>query len=199
MRDGNVLRVGVLCALLTGFTACSTGEIESQKDPNVDMARYRTYAWLTQEDAKQLDLENPKIDYIAGAVRVVQKPEIEQKIRDVVETDLRKQGFQPAQSGNPDFYVTFYGKAKNEDWVSSWHGFTAGVQNIPIVMYPDLERASAFRYQEGTLLVVFYDPKTRRPAWTGSIFGVLSGQAVNEAQVATSLKLLIQDFKKSTV
>jgi hypothetical protein len=176
-----------LASLGLGFQACSSGPID-RKDSRVDLARYHTYRWVSADEAAVLHLRDPNVDGpISEPARVVTRPKLEARLRPLVEEQLKEAGYAPDRSGLPDFYVTFYGKSRNEDWVSSWSGTTPAIQHVPLVIFPDYAVDSARTYRDGVVYLTFYDRATGRPAWTGSIdrsrYGNLDDDATLKAEV----------------
>lgn len=183
--------VSIWVFAVLSLVGCTQPGAKTQSDEAVNLRNYRTYAWLTQDDARRLRLSDPKFDYMSGEVRVTQRPEVEEKLKKVIEQDLQAKGYKPTNAPNPDFYVTYYGRAKNQDWVSTWKGATPAINNVPIVAYPHLSQAEAYQYRDGTLLLVLYDPRTARSAWTGSIYHALDEKNLNEAAATVSINDLL--------
>jgi hypothetical protein len=177
--------------------ACSTGPVSSYKDTSAPLASYHTFQWLTQADADRLKLQNPKFDYLAGTARIVRRPELEARVRPEIEKRLEKDGFEASVGGTPDFYVTYYGKAKDEDWVSSWQGATLTINNVPVVIFPNFNQDYAYQFREGIIYLVIYDPKTRKPAWTGKLQSEKFGPHFESPEITAAVDQLADNFKAS--
>jgi hypothetical protein len=143
-------------------------------------------------------LNNPRIDYIAGSTRVVYVPQINQKIRSLVEQELNQNGYAPSPDSYPDFFVTFYAKKKDQDWVSSWSGTTPSVQNVPVVIFPGYERTGTRRFQEGMVYLTLYDSKTKRPSWTGSVQTLKLESDVGKPEDVAAVEKLVEELRKTT-
>jgi hypothetical protein len=155
---------------------------------------YKTYQWVTQPEAAYLNLQNPPtVDFVLGSSDITRRPDIEPGLISTVDQELQAKGF-TLTTANPDFYVTIFGRAKNSDWVSTWQGSAPSVDNVPIIMYPGYDRGQARTYRDGMIVLVFYDAKTRKPAWTGVMAGVLQKRSVDLASVQKDLTQLIKDF-----
>jgi hypothetical protein len=174
--------------------SCSSAPTRSTKAPDTHVSQYRTYKWIGQTEADQLRLQNPPIDFMAGSVKITRRPTIEDKIRSKTEESLKKKGYRPSESEPPDFFVTFYGKAKNEDWISSWEGFTQSAYGVPIVISPNFDRELSRKYQEGVAYLTFYDAKTTKPTWTGTISSSEFGPKFGDVKVASAIDNLITEF-----
>jgi len=175
-------------------SACSSSPVRTLSDPKADVSHYKTYRWVADPEAKLLQLENPPfIDYVIGSSPIRRRPDIEGQIKDSIDQQLEAKGFK--QDGqNPDFFVAYYGRAKDQDWESTWRGYAPSVENVPIIMYPDYSRSEARTYRDGTILIVFYDSKTKRPSWTGEMTGVLQKQGVDVATLSRDAGALTKDF-----
>ncbi len=179
------------------MSACSSSPVETKQDREVDTTKYKTYSWISQPEAHYLRLDNPRqIDYMTGISKIVRRPEYEEKLKESVNQQLNARGLRET-SEVPDFYITFYGKAKDDDWVSTWAGTAPSILNVPLVMYPNFDRLSARNYQEGSLLLVFYDSKTKKPVWTGTMAHVLDEKKLNLAMITSDLSHLVNQFKMS--
>jgi hypothetical protein len=192
---GGILLLSSLSLLAGG---CSTMGVDSKRDTRIDVSRYKTYQWVTNSEARQLNLDNPKqIDYMTGFAKLKQRKDVEPQLKGSIDQELKRQGYSEV-SGSPDFYVTYFGKAKDQDWISTWSGSVPSIGNIPLIMYPGFNQTVARTYRDGDLLLVFYDAKTKSPAWTGVMSGALSKQQVNLGTVTADLGQLVGEFKAST-
>jgi hypothetical protein len=181
------------------ISSCSNPTVATQQDKNVNIQNYKTYRWISQEDAEYLSLRDPRTNQPVQAwVNVVKKPQTEQRVREVVEQDLNKQNYAPQTTGTPDFFVTFYSQARDKEWLSSWTGITLAFQNAPLVIYPNFDMHKALEFRPGTAYIVVYDAKTKRPAWTGEVIDAISPQGeVNAPVVTARIQELIAKFKNS--
>ncbi len=186
----------ILAGALFALAACSSSPFFSFSDKKAPIASYKTYQWISQSEADQLRLMKPPIDYMSGNVKVVRRPDLEQKLRSDIEADLNKEGYKANTDGNPDFYVTFYGKAKDENWVSSWEGNTAGVRNVPVVIFPEFDRDKARNYTEGTVYVTVYDARSKAPAWTGVMTKPNIGPTLTESEASSAVSQIVTEFGK---
>lgn len=181
--------------ILIALSACSETTTRTSSDKSSHLKSAQTYRWLSPDDAKALNLQNPKtMQPVYNYTTIVQRPEIEEKVRRVVEKDLQDQGYRPDLTGQPDFFVTYYSQAKNKDWISSWSGTTLSFQGAPLVAFPNFDMNKAKEFRPGMAYIVFYDPVTQRPAWSGTIVDALQQGQVNP-QIDSRVQELIADFK----
>lgn len=194
MRAALLLSLGM--AILA--SGCSGPTLQTEKDSNAKIADYRTYSWVTPDTVGVLRLDNPPIDYLTGGSRIVERKDIERQVMPVIDQSLGQNGFTLATSGTPDFYVTYYGKAPDEDWVSTWNGYVPSVNNVPVIMYPGYEESATRSYREGSIVIVIYDTRSRKPAWSGTILEVLKPQdEVDQNAVTASIGELMGEFKRT--
>jgi hypothetical protein len=188
-----------LSGLMLLLSSCSAPSVDTQRDKNVNTQRYHTYRWVSQQDAAYLSLRDPNTNQpVQNWVNIRQRPETEQKVRNVIETDLQKYGYSPQYEGTPDFFVTFYSPTQAKDWISSWSGITLAFQGAPLVIYPDFDMHKALEFRPGMAYVVIYDSKSKRPAWTGEVIDAISPKGEVNAPVVTSqIQELIARFKST--
>lgn len=182
---------------LPGLSSCSAPRTETQKDSSAPISTYKVYRWVGEEEAKTLNLKDPKIDFMASSVKIERRPGIEPQVRNEIEKNLQQNGFRPASAGeNADFYITYYIQAKDQNWISTWEGNTPSFNGTPLVLFPGFSRNSAYQYREGTLVLVVYDPKTKQPAWNGSALSILNPNGLDTQRARTEVQHLIQEFKE---
>src|SRR4051812_22167934 len=87
-------------------SACSSAPANVGKDPGVDLSKYKTYQWVTQNEVAGLGLQEPKVDFVVGSTDVQTRSDLEPQIRDLIDRGLQRQGFRQTTDGKPDFYVT---------------------------------------------------------------------------------------------
>ena len=134
--------------LLTGLlSGCSTMEIYVDHDPDASFENLKRYAWMP---------DPPKV---TGDPRV-DNPIIHRFVREAVEDRLKSRGFE-----------------RDDDAPDVWVGFIADVrQRTEFRAVNERRRYSSASwtelreraYDEGTLILDFVDPKTRKLLWRGS-------------------------------
>jgi hypothetical protein len=99
----------------------------------------------------------------------------------------------------PDFYVTYYGKARDRDWISTWSGRTPTKNRVPVVIFPNYDETAipALQHQEGLVYFVVYDAKTRMPAWSGAISQSDPNPDFSSPQTEAAIDKLIDEFRNS--
>ncbi len=186
----------ILAAWIVG--SCSSSGVKSNTDAQVDLTHYKTYRWIGPDEAQTLRLDNPKIDYLSGISTIKRIPEQENVVRVQTESELGNRGYtQASVHQTPDFYVTYYLKAKDQDWVSSWSGSTPSIDNVPVVIFPGFDRAQARDFHDGIVYMTIYDAKSRQPAWTGKMDFTATSSPATESEVRAAVGQLLEGFKKS--
>lgn len=152
-------------ALLAGFLGgCSTLEVTYNYDPAADFAALRTYEWVPSEQRR------------TGDPRVDDNPLLDTRIHQAVDGALGAKGYRIEASGSPDFLVGYYVTldAKVDVQVlNDYYGYTPGWGwryrrgDLPVYR---VGAPSAFvdEYDEGTLILDFIEPKTRKLIWRGT-------------------------------
>ena len=145
--------------LLIGVAGCSTVQVQSSVDPQVDVSEYVTYGWLTKKDAP------------SGNIRVENALVIE-SVRASIESNLDKKGYVKVGKDDADFLVTWLGAVDKKIYVAEIEHFYNSYG------YGALYRDSAsnvaqsgpkpIEYDEGTLVVHFVDPDSHKIFWKGS-------------------------------
>src|SRR6185295_19350207 len=153
--------------------------------------------WVTQNEVAALRLQDPKVDYVVGSTDVQTRSDLEPQIRDLIDRGLQRQGFKLITSGKPDFYVTFYKKAKNEKWASTWAGDTRAINDTPLVIFPGYDRDLANRARDGDFYVTFYDPHTQMPSWAGRVAITDEGPKLGTIEADQAVAKLITEFRKA--
>lgn len=192
----NCIAASVASLIGLGVLGSACSSVLSQKDPTAPMEQYKTYRWVNQSDAKNLNLENPNVEYMTGSTKVTQNPGLEKRIRPVIDQRFEQDGYHQLQTGTPDFFVSYYGKAKDRDWVSTWTGNTLTENNVPIVIFPGFNRRFANKYQEGTVYLVIYDAHSKSPAWSGNINRSDFGPDFGGSQTVAAVDQLVDQFKQ---
>jgi hypothetical protein len=170
------------------LASCSWGPVSAERDPHQDLAHYKTFSWLTPEDAARFKLSNPQIKHSADITRIERKEEVDSGMRAQMEAQLQANGFTPAPGTEPDFYATFYEGTPTHEWISSWSGSTPSTNGVPLVIFPELSSKYAEPVRETTIFVAFYDAKTGRGAWSGKMV---------TADRASAASVLVKEFAKT--
>ncbi len=158
MRGTSVLMGGVLALTLAG---CGGVTVQSDYDPRVDFASLKSYQWTEKLSTEKKD---PRV---YNAI-------IENRVKTAVNNALGAKGFQEITSGTPDFQVAWHGTidqkqslqtvGNNYGWGTGWYG--AGWGGYGMGMTTSTTYVDT--WEEGTVVVGIFDPKTNEMIWWGS-------------------------------
>ncbi len=188
----------LIAVCLLALSSCAGSPVTSATDKTVKIGQYKTYQWVGQSEAAQLSLERPHFQYQSSLIKVNTRPDIDEKLKPLIEEQLSKAGYIKSTNGKPDFLLSYYARAKNESWISTWKGTTPGQNDVPIVIFPNFNQDMSFAYRPGNIYLVLYDPHTHSAAWTGTAFGPQDTMTLKETQVEKGLKLLVAELKKDS-
>ena len=174
-----------LAAAAVVVVACTTFQpprSESQSDPSVNLAAYRSYTWQAPTGAN------------ADAPITL----ADTHIRTAISNELGRRGYVEVAE-NPDFRVGYetiaYEKVKSNPFrigvgMGSWGGNTGGSVGVGT--------SGVDSYEEGRLVIRVYDAKLNKEVWLGTTTGRLPDNGPDEKSIAKSVALTIQDFPTRT-
>ena len=145
----------LLPVLLLVLTSCSSVQVASDFDKNVDFIQYKTFAF-----------------YKAGIDKVEISDLDKKRILRSIETQLVAKGF--TLSENPDLMVSIFTKSNEQINVNQHNGgwgYGWGWGFNPYMMGGS---ASISRHTEGTLFIDLIDAKKKELVWQGEGQGVLT-------------------------
>ncbi len=130
-----------LLIFITVVPFCLGQKVKTDLIPGYDVAALKTFSFLPVDPSDPLSA----------------RPEIAQKIRTDLKTELQKIGYQENDS-NPDFLVSY--SASRHDYTSTYSTGATGITSENEVWNNP--------YSVGTLIVDFLDGKTKKPFWRGA-------------------------------
>ena len=154
-------------------TATKDIRVEAESAPAINLADYKTYAWLLSAEVvndPHGNWEPPGFDADA-------------ELRFLINRELRSKGMQEVTS-RPDLQVAF----------------AAGInmEVFEINMNPESKMYTLKDAPKGALIVVMIDPATRNPVWVGSAVGdVKAGRTSDEVskRLAYAVKTMFNKFR----
>lgn len=164
--------------LLIAVAGCSTVQVQSDVDPQIDLSKYATYGWLTTKDAR--------VDNIR-----VENALVVESVRESIEKNLDKKGYVKVGKDQADFLVAWLGavdKKIHVDEIEHFYnpyGYGALFQNS--TSESSNTGPKPFEYDEGTLIVHFVDPVNKEIFWKGS-----AKERVQEGMSDKDVKLYIE-------
>ncbi len=154
-----------LCTL--ALAGCGTPEVRTARTADTMDRTRMSWHWITQADVARLHLEHPPtVQGSTQPVAIRNEPGLTERVKERFERQLKRRGFLRARELNPDIYVTFYAKAKDQPWLSSWEGSTPGTGAVPLLPFPDQDPTVARRHEDGTLYVTVIDGRSLKTIYT---------------------------------
>jgi len=178
------------CALV--LSACASPmRIEHDSDPTADFARYRSFAWISEDPVMGPSPGVTRGEYISAID--------EQRIRSAVEADLLAKGYRRAESiDTADLVVSFMVGSQQKVRVQS----TPGRSSTYYSAYGggswyggSTVRTST--YLEGTLVLEFYDRATHHAVWVGWASKRLSKTDDSEETLRRAVTAILEEFPAS--
>ncbi|MFW2365116.1 MAG: DUF4136 domain-containing protein [Desulforhopalus sp.] len=150
----------MLCSvILTMLLGCSAKGVKTEYQEKENLAGLQTYAWL--------QTDTPPGDNVR-----VNNPKVNDAVRQAVDKNLKKKGYQKVASGQPDFLVTWFGAIEKKVQVESINHFYSGYGYGPVLATVTAaeggEGTTAREFEEGTILVDVLDPSSQKMQWRGS-------------------------------
>jgi hypothetical protein len=150
------------------MTGCSTVQVETDYNREVDFSKYRTYRWIPHVKGTE---DNP----------LMNDPLIESHVRNSVNAEMAKKGFTKIEEGHPDFLIAYYFTARNRVDVTHYYGY----------WYP---HTNVYRYKEGTLILDMVDREEKQLIWRGWATGVLEDRGRIAEQINYSVGKLLKKY-----
>ena len=138
--------------LALGVTiACSQFTVRTERDPDADFTRYRSFGWLPIAQAAPIDQDTGDRD-------------LTKRVYSAVEARLAGKGYAPAASDAADLLVTFR-VLRMADYEAPHFSYT-----MPWRMgaYRDALHASGDSYDRGSLIIDVIDRRANELVWRGS-------------------------------
>lgn len=149
-----LLGAAVICVFLGMLAGCSSVDVKTDFDPDVDFSQYKTYGWVGNGGV------------IEGS-ELAKYPLVAKRVKESIDRNLRDRGFQMVNDPETaDFavvihagtqekmQVTNYGGSYGYYWYDPWWGPYGGQTDVSY-------------YTEGTLVIDFVDVANKELAWRG--------------------------------
>ena len=177
----------LVCALV--LTACmSPIRTEHDSDPTADFAKYRSFAWISEDPVM-----GPRPG-VAGGEYI--SPIDEQRIRSAVDATLLAKGYRRAESrSTADLVVSFTIGSQQKVRVASTPGRSSTYYSAygGGAWYGG-SSVRTYTYTEGTLALEFYDRATRQAVWVGWASKRLSKSDDSEEILGRAVSAILEEF-----
>ncbi|MGD9400636.1 MAG: DUF4136 domain-containing protein [bacterium] len=154
----------LLLAMLAG---CSSVDVKTDYDPDVDFSKYKTYAWVGDSGV----IEGSSLaDY----------PLVAKRVAESVNRDLKARGFAMVDDPeNADFAVVIHAGTQEKMQVTNYGGYS-GYYSYDPWWGPYGGHTDVSYYTEGTLVIDFVDVGTKELAWRGLGTAIVKGYSTPE-------------------
>lgn len=172
----NILRALLLTGLMLSAGIACGQTVRSSYDKDYNLSRLKTYDYKAQE--------RDAADPLATSTLA------DQQIKDALEDALHANFYQQASSGAPDFLVAYHVTTKD---VTGTRVIRRGLPGPRATLLTE-------NYVQGTLVVDFIDPQTRKLVWRGVASGLVGRETVDpqvaEEKIKAAARLLLNQFHK---
>jgi hypothetical protein len=159
-------------------TGCAQFTVRSDRAPDADFARYRTFAWMRHAEA-------PPGDQDTGSRG------LDNRIYSAVETELQRKGYAPAEHDAADLLATF--RILQRDGYEEAH-VAYGTQWYRGA-YLDAMHASPDSFVRGTLIIDLVDRTGKTLVWRGAASARLLPHTSYEATVERAQAAVTKTFE----
>jgi hypothetical protein len=167
---------GAVVLLIFLFGSCGGIKIDSTQSKGVDLAKYKTYAWVKPHDP---DHESRNDDKLYSKL-----------ILELANAELLKKGF-VLDTLQPEAIFLFDARVDKRINYSKGPGFGgSGYYYVPVSTSPT-HRA----YEEGMLYIDMLDAKTKVPLWGGWATTELTEKSDVEKDIRTAVKSIFTRLK----
>lgn len=177
-----VLVVGIAALL----AACSTIKTVHDSDPSADFTRYRTWAWISDENLIAPKAGEAPVSYVS--------PLDEQRIRRAVEADLAAKGYRKADRAEADLIVSFTVGTEEKTRVYSTPTAGGYYDDYGYGGWYGGSEVRTQQYTEGTLSVQFYERQSKNAVWVGWGSKRVSRSDDSEKVINEAVTRILEEF-----
>ena len=146
--------LAVICLSLAFLASCSSVDVRTDHDPDVDFSAYKTYAWVGNGGV------------IEGS-ELARYPLVARRVKDATDRNLRDLGLEMV--GDPetaDFAIVIHTGTQERMQVTNYGGYYGYYRYDPW-WGPYGGHTDVSYYTEGSLVIDFVDVATKELAWRG--------------------------------
>ena len=177
-------RLGLALALVLIASPGFAQKVTVDWDDDFDRSKVETYAWVAPQQAEMGEL-------------------MKQRVVDAINYELSMGGRRMVGADeNPDVFVTYNTSTKNEVVVSSSSvgyggGWGRGRRRGGVGVGMGSTTSSSHTYTKGTLVVDFWDAKTKNMVFRGTSTDTISDKPEkNEKKINKGMKKMFEEFDK---
>ena len=180
----------VLILVLLAIAACETPiRAKFDVDPNADLSRYASYAWIPTESAAGAGVAARHGGYVSPLER--------QRIERAVEHELAAMGYTKAAGPSQADLLVAYAVGKQQKTrvrAVAGRSDTYYPGNHPGAGGYGGPTTEVRSYKEGTLIVEFYDRATREAVWVGVASKRLTRGDDSEEVLGAAVAAILEPF-----
>jgi hypothetical protein len=176
----------LLCLFISITGIGCSSPYKADYEPDHDFTSYRTYRWLEPNE--------PVMDALAS------NPLLKKRFMNAVDRVLQEQGYVPADSNEPDFYVHVQGTVQQrmrvDDGVSVSYGYYGRYGGMGV------RHMDVSYYDEGTLILDIIDRPMNELVWRGWVTQVIrdyQDPRQAEAAVEKAVRGILANFPPAPV
>ena len=162
----------ILVVTMLAITACSSLRTNTDFDPSVSFAQFKTYAWIESKDAQS--------SYHLDGL-------LDQRVRAAVESQLSAKGVTPAPKESADLlvnYITKIDKKMDVDTFNSNLGYNPYYGPRWGLWGTGMQTQTTVReYEVGTLILDLIDRKTGQLVWRGTVADTVNNYSSPQERV----------------
>ena len=189
------IQVGIGSVLVIAAMALASCGVQSyvEKDPNVDLNNYKTYAWLNDKETKRKD---------GKAYKNFQ----ESYLMDLVSKELDKNGWQKSRTGNADVLIDYDIMVEDDVREQSQsvysrpqvrYFYNPYTRRVNSVYYPSQylgEDYYTVPYKSGTITINIVDNKNNKLIWQGWAETDVTNKRIQQDDMNKIVKSIFKKF-----
>jgi hypothetical protein len=171
----------IIC--FTGAVSAQTITVKSDRDPDADLTKYKTFYWSSQADS-----------WLDEGMYFLNDLMMKSVIRDAVKGELMGLGYQ-MQSYEPDLIVNFRVFDKPVT-LKGYEGY--GTSYWGDERYRDMSDKTSYDVDAGTLLVSMADRESGKVVWQGFASGLIQDNAFvkDEGKIREAVNLIFEEYNQ---
>jgi hypothetical protein len=168
--------IAVVLGLLAMTTGCSTIEVHSDWDREVEFSRYGTYRWAPTPKAAAED-RTVRLSLVGD------RPLFDRRVRRAVDEELAARGLALREEGAADLLLVYHASAR---------------KRIDVYDYPYRRRwgwgVDAHETREGTLILEMIDRSRNEMVWQGWGVGALGDPESSEERIREIVAKILERY-----
>lgn len=175
-------RFRLLCLVFLAV-GCSSISVTTDFDNRIDFTSLSTYSWMENPQEPAADIQK----------ELATNTLIEGRVKRAVDEQMEAKGIRKTTQ-DPDMLVAFHTGVQDKVSVQGWgYGYGWG-------WGPGGVNVSTVHYQEGSLILDFIDPKTKKLVWRGVATKVLPEKTTpqkSEETIRQAVKKILEKYPPS--